>query len=430
MSLQSLNAELTRFQRSRRRATVPTRTRRGNGTGYPPPSARTASRRVRAFDAISYRVPGIIPPLRQPTSMLCWATVTTILVSWKEQVSIGIRDVIARYGEPYLGYVDNNQALPASQNTDFYTRVGMILEPPQSFSFEGWLSLLRVYGPLIVWVHPPSNPQNLMHLMVLVGMEGDGTESGTNFRLIDPGSGSEVTYNTQQFIRRYEEVLGPFPPGSDLIWQVIHWPPNAQSTSQSISRMASRSGFSSSASRSYSRGSSIRARAFNAALAWGARVSEAFRTRIREIAQNLSCDANHLMAAMAFETGESFSPSVRNRSSGATGLIQFMPSTARTLGTTTDELAGMTAERQLDYVERYFTPYRGRVGTLEDVYMAILWPRAVGQANDFVLFSDPSRAYQLNRGLDGNRDGRVTKAEASSPVQNKLTRGLTPEMAG
>jgi hypothetical protein len=64
------------------------------------------------------------------------------------------------------------------------------------------------------------------------------------------------------------------------------------------------------------------------------------------------------------------------------------------------------------------------------VYMAILWPRAVGQPNSYVLFARPSRAYEQNSGLDGNRDGSVTKEEAASPVRRKLTRGLETANAG
>ena len=64
-------------------------------------------------------------------------------------------------------------------------------------------------------------------------------------------------------------------------------------------------------------------------LAWGAKVSAAFRNKVRAIASELGTDPNFLMAAMAFETGRSFSPSQRNQAgSGAVGLIQFMPRTA------------------------------------------------------------------------------------------------------
>jgi peptidoglycan hydrolase-like protein with peptidoglycan-binding domain len=167
-------------------------------------------------------------------------------------------------------------------------------------------------------------------------------------------------------------------------------------------------------------------------LAWGAKVSNEFRTKVRNIARELNCDPNHLMAAMAFETGETFSPSIRNPYSGATGLIQFISSTAQKLGTTTAALAAMTAERQLDYVHRYMQPYTNRLRSVEDVYMAILWPKAIGQPNSTVLMSRYSNdasnrlAYEQNAPLDANRDGNITKAEAAEPVRQRLTKGLLP----
>lgn len=187
--------------------------------------------RARSFASIDYRVPGLVSPIRQSSSMRCWATVTGILVAWKEQASRDVRDVIAVYGQPYLGYYDSNSALPATENTAFFTHAGMILEPPQCFSIEGWQSLLRAYGPLILWIHPPGNPVNLMHLVVMVGMSGDGTPDGTRFQIVDPNSGREVTLSVEQLVQSFHEVLGPFPdnaPISALIWQVVHWPANAQ----------------------------------------------------------------------------------------------------------------------------------------------------------------------------------------------------------
>jgi len=165
-------------------------------------------------------------------------------------------------------------------------------------------------------------------------------------------------------------------------------------------------------------------------LAWGARVSAAFRSRVRQIGAELSIDPNFLMAVMAFESNKTFSPSIRNASSGATGLIQFIPSTATRLGTSTDALARMTAEQQLDYVAAYFRPYRGRIKSIEDVYMVVLWPKAVGSPNETVLFATPSREYDWNRGLDANDDGRITKAEAAAPVKAKLGEGLGAGLVG
>lgn len=56
--------------------------------------------------------------------------------------------------------------------------------------------------------------------------------------------------------------------------------------------------------------------------------------------------------------------------------------------------------------------------------MAVLWPKAIGKTNATVLFAAPSQAYEWNRGLDSNGDGRVTKAEAAAPVRARLSKGL------
>ncbi|MDB5983888.1 MAG: lytic transglycosylase [Pseudomonas sp.] len=166
-------------------------------------------------------------------------------------------------------------------------------------------------------------------------------------------------------------------------------------------------------------------------LAWGKRVSVDFCAKVKEVSSEIEVDPSFLMACMAFETGATFSPSIM---SGAVGLIQFMPSTALALGTDTETLSNMTAINQLDYVAKYFMPRRGSLHTLSDVYMAILWPVAIGKPETYVLFdkNDPlhPNRYIQNAGLDFNRDGVVTKAEAAARVQFMLDKGNQAEYAG
>lgn len=151
------------------------------------------------------------------------------------------------------------------------------------------------------------------------------------------------------------------------------------------------------------------------------RTTPAFRAKVGEIAHRLGIDPIWLAAIMSFETGGTFSPSIRNMAgSGATGLIQFMPETARGLGTSTEDLARMDALAQLDWVERYFRPYRGRMNSLQDAYMAVLWPAAVGRGPDAVLFRHPTVAYRQNAGLDWNRDGQITAREATRKVEERI----------
>ena len=99
-----------------------------------------------------------------------------------------------------------------------------------------------------------------------------------------------------------------------------------------------------------------------------------------------------------------------------------MPRTAAGLGTSTEELAGMSRARQMHYVEKYLSNKGVKGKGLSDLYMAVLFPAAVGKSDDFVLFGKgampgfTARAYSQNRGLDKNGDGSVTKAEASAKV--------------
>ena len=168
-------------------------------------------------------------------------------------------------------------------------------------------------------------------------------------------------------------------------------------------------------------------------IAWGSKVSSVFKDRVLWIADALDCDPNHLMACMHWESGGTFSPSIKNAAgSGATGLIQFMPSTAKALGTTTIKLAAMTAEDQLRFVYEYFKPFAGRLHNLGDCYMAILWPKGVNQPDYFVLFdrTKTPTAFRQNAGLDVNHDGLVTRAECLVKVNERLARGLLPENLG
>lgn len=148
--------------------------------------------------------------------------------------------------------------------------------------------------------------------------------------------------------------------------------------------------------------------------------TEEFRKKVVEIAKNLKIDPNFLMAIMSFETGATFSPKAKNAQSGATGLIQFMKKTAEGLGTTIVKLAKMSAEDQLDFVEAHFKPFKGKLKTIEDAYMAVLYPKAVGKGSDFVLFKKGTVNYKQNSGLDLNGDGEITVAEAAHKVAIRL----------
>jgi len=175
----------------------------------------------------------------------------------------------------------------------------------------------------------------------------------------------------------------------------------------------------------------------DAELVWGKvtrkQHGDAFNAKVIAISNRLGCDPNNLMAVMAFETGGSFDPGVKNQAgSGATGLIQFMPKTAKGLGTTTAKLAAMSGVEQLDFVEKHFKSVARskQLPQISDVYMCVLLPNAVGKPDSHVLFEKGTTAYKQNKGLDVNNDGRITKLEATAHVQKKKDQGRTAKRFG
>lgn len=139
----------------------------------------------------------------------------------------------------------------------------------------------------------------------------------------------------------------------------------------------------------------------------------AFERKARQVARDLAIPAEWLMAVIYAESR--FDPAVVNRrGSRATGLIQFMPSTAAELGVSIERLARMSATQQLDYVHRYLANVRDRYGpyrSLTDLYLAILYPKARNQDYCYTLYASPSQAYQRNTGLDEDQDGRVSVSD-------------------
>ena len=167
-----------------------------------------------------------------------------------------------------------------------------------------------------------------------------------------------------------------------------------------------------------------------------------FMSGISELSKKHNVPQEDLLAMMDFETGGTFDPATKNMAgSGATGLIQFMPDTAKSLGTTTEELSEMSRSEQLQYVDKYLeTNLGGRIDSdgadISDLYMSVLFPVAVGTPDDFVLFGKGAisekyegRAYDANRGLDANNDGSITKVEAAAKVINLRDKNMKTDLS-
>lgn len=147
------------------------------------------------------------------------------------------------------------------------------------------------------------------------------------------------------------------------------------------------------------------------------KLGSGFCAKLEQVAKNINCDPADLLGMMQSESG--INPKAYNKNGGATGLIQFMPSTARSLGTSTEALMNMSAVDQLDYVEKYFSNWTGGSGqklTAGDLYTLCFLPAYLDRE---VLCQSGDKYYKANSGLDANKDGKVTKSELGARVQGK-----------
>ena len=143
-----------------------------------------------------------------------------------------------------------------------------------------------------------------------------------------------------------------------------------------------------------------------------------YASDIARVSANLGIDAAWLANAINFESGGN--PQARNKYTNATGVIQFMPSTATRLGTTVDALYAMSGSQQMAYVEKYFQPYKGKLRSQADVYMAIFYPAYIGQPDK----QFPASVSAVNPGIFTPND-YVKMANARAKLVNLI--GVTGE---
>lgn len=142
---------------------------------------------------------------------------------------------------------------------------------------------------------------------------------------------------------------------------------------------------------------------------------KSFETGLRLLANNLGLTTSELMFVMDIESN--VNAQAVNPNTKATGLIQFMPKTAISLGTTVDMLKQMTATQQLVFVEKYLAPYKSKIANVYDLYFAIFYPAAIGKPDNYSL---PAFVTPFNNLYDLNKDGKIQVGEIKSWIQNRI----------
>jgi hypothetical protein len=154
----------------------------------------------------------------------------------------------------------------------------------------------------------------------------------------------------------------------------------------------------------------------------------AFFARVKEVGDALNVPASWLMIVMFFES--SLNHKAVNPTTGASGLIQFMPATARELGTTVEAIRQMTNVQQMELVQRYLKRYASRIHTFADLYCAIFYPALLYKPASYIVGSERGPSYQAavarqNAIFDLNKDGKISKAEFHQSIVSRASKYIT-----
>lgn len=165
-------------------------------------------------------------------------------------------------------------------------------------------------------------------------------------------------------------------------------------------------------------------------------LSDEFYNKIIKISKDIKCDPNDLMGIINLETAGTFDPSKKN-SIGATGLIQFLPDITekeikdgtpkdmvKRVGKRISELEKMSAEEQLDYVEKYFKSHikekdiKGQIDGAT-LYSIVFWPIAANKGSDYIIARQGSKVYTQNPLLDKDKsDKAITKNDLGERLKD------------
>ena len=165
-----------------------------------------------------------IPPLLQEENQ-CWSTTATMMVSWKQQASFEVSDVVAKVGPYYVDLHNNKKGITAAEFGPIVATLDMTTGPFASVGPQFYIDLMNTHGP--IWLSTDSNlatSKIASHARLLVQISGVVTDDGSEIFLIfnDPASGTEVTESWPVLVERYEQEVTDNP-GLQLIPEIVYF---------------------------------------------------------------------------------------------------------------------------------------------------------------------------------------------------------------
>lgn len=118
-----------------------------------------------------------VPLVPQVTGMSCWAAAAAMLIGWRDSIAVDPGEVARAAGR----WQEYSAGLEPKDVGSFARTWGLIMEPTAPLDGPRLLRLLSAHGPLWVGEASPG-----LHVVVVTGLVGDGTDDGSELRIADP----------------------------------------------------------------------------------------------------------------------------------------------------------------------------------------------------------------------------------------------------
>ena len=156
-------------------------------------------------------MPTSVELIPQDKSNACWLASSTMMRSWKDQVSYPLSDtlnVLDASGGSFTQTYTADNGLSFADNQKIVATLGLTALPPASYTIDYFFSVLDE-SPIMAVIMFSAN-STIAHMVVITGITGDRTPDGTTLSINDPlplNTGHTYSISFTDFLNKFESVV-------------------------------------------------------------------------------------------------------------------------------------------------------------------------------------------------------------------------------
>jgi Papain-like cysteine protease AvrRpt2 len=164
----------------------------------------------------------VVDLVPQQTAKSCWAASVTMILgcAQTECMDPGTLTDIPGFQDAY-----ERKGLDLKTARSALTTWGLVTEPPQDYTAQGFLNLLDQYGPIFIAANVGTESRIANHSRVITGLELDTDQNTATAYINDPWGANMPNFDPsnpgQQYPMAYEDLIGQMDSLASEIYRFI-----------------------------------------------------------------------------------------------------------------------------------------------------------------------------------------------------------------